>query len=98
MIVQNAKAGKLPSLGQPELFSLAHNIVNLPHLRFTGLTPQTARKKSTHVFFIFGQRYLENGKNLVPITVRMHHANGDPIILQNLMSTFDDFSKRTYDV
>ena len=76
------------AISEPDLYLLSHHLINLPNLRFTSLKPQTPRIKSTNVSWVFGQRYEENGTWKVPMMIRTHHANSDPLILDQLLKKF----------
>jgi chloramphenicol O-acetyltransferase type A len=86
--VAKARTTTNTAVSDPSLYLLSHHLVNLPALRFTSLKPQTPRIKNTNVSWIFGQRYEENGILKVPMMIRMHHSNGDPLILDQLLKTF----------
>jgi chloramphenicol O-acetyltransferase type A len=86
--VEDAINGKAPALADDDVFALAHNISNLPNLRFTSIKPHAARHKSTHVWWCFGQRHQTTEGLCVPVAVRMHHANGDPVVLDELVKAF----------
>ncbi|WLT39993.1 hypothetical protein NON20_05845 [Synechocystis sp. B12] len=39
-------------------------------------------------WFYFGQRYWQDGKLLIPLCFKIHHANADPFVLDQLISQF----------
>jgi len=81
-----------PPQSEPEIFSLAHFVGNLPNLRFTGLTLHWRPTQMVgQSFFYFGQRYQDGGRMLVPLAARLHHACTDPYVLDQLLA---DFSRR----
>ena len=87
--VDEALIGTPSALSPPDLFFLAHNLNNLPNLRFTGIKPHRGTVNSTHVWWSLGKREDKEGSCTVPMMIRMHHANGDPVILKALMDSFD---------
>jgi chloramphenicol O-acetyltransferase len=93
-LIARAKGGEKFSLVNTEIFGLAHNLVNLPNIRFTNIKPHALRHKNTHVWWLFGQRYEEAEKLYVPMTMRMHHANGDPVIFDQIMGAFERYGLR----
>lgn len=87
-VINEARTNANSALCDANTYLLAHHLVNLPSLRFTSLKPQTGRIKSTHVSWAFGQRHEESGAVKAPMMIRMHHANGDPLILDMLLRVF----------
>lgn len=86
-----ARSPDAPS-SEPEIFTLAHFVGNLPNLRFTGLTLHWRPDQMVgQSFFYFGQRYQRDGRMMIPLAARLHHACTDPFVLDQLLA---DFSRR----
>ena len=90
-VSEKARRGELASFAGAELYALAHNMVNLPNLRFSSVKAHVSCCKSAHVWWLMGQRHEEADKLQVPMTIRMHHANGDPVILNRLLTRFRNY-------
>lgn len=87
--IEKARCGEVPPFGSVEFFHMGHHLVNLPNLRFTHVKSQMAKHKSLHMWWTFGQRYELGNMMKVPMTLRMHHANGDPVVLDSLLKRFN---------
>ncbi len=71
-----------------EHFVVSTFIGNLPGLRFSSLVLHTPDPAHGVPFFYFGQRYTEGGRMLVPFAAKLHHANADPYVLEQLVRDF----------
>ena len=86
-----ARSPDAPS-SEPEIFTLAHFVGNLPNLRFTGMTLHWRPDQMVgQSFFYFGQRYQQDGRMMIPLVAHLHHACTDPYVLDQLLA---DFSER----
>lgn len=89
--IARARRGEIAPYAPVQEFLLSHNLVNLPNFRFNSIKPQATREKSTHVWWIMGQRHEKDGALLVPMTIRMHHANGDSVIFARVLEQFGSY-------
>lgn len=87
-LIREAREKETPAFAPPEMYHLAHLMNNFPDLRFTSYRPHHGRNKSTHVRWVFGQRYEDGKKLTVPMMLRINHSNGDPMILAQLLRIF----------
>lgn len=70
-------------------FRFAHFIGNLPYLRFTALSLHwRADQTIGQSIFYFGQRYREGERLMLPLSVKLHHACTDPLVLNELLADF----------
>ena len=63
-------------------------IGNLPNLQFTGFQLHTSAIKNGRPFFYFGKRYLQGGKQMIPLLIAFDHSNLDPYVLSAYMDDF----------
>lgn len=77
----------------PMIYEIAVFIGNLPHLRFTSLTPNQRTLGTGSPFLYFGQRYRLEKKLFMPLYFGGHHATFDPVVLQHLLSRVLDESR-----
>lgn len=79
-----------PQRADYQTFCLATIFGNLPNLQFSGLTIHYRHEViQGQPWFYFGKRYWVNDKLLIPLCVKMHHANSDPFVLDQLISQFN---------
>ncbi len=72
-----------------QTFCLATIFGNLPNLQFSGFTIHYRHETiQGQPWFYFGKRYWLNEKLLIPLCVKMHHANSDPFVLDQLITQF----------
>lgn len=73
-----------------ETFCLSCVFGNLPALQFTGLTLHYRREAiQGQPWFYFGKRYEMQGQLLMPLCIKLHHANTDPYGLNQLIQDID---------
>ena len=67
-------------------FSLGVWFGNLPHLAFTGLTLHShGGDAAGRCSFYAGQRQWQGDRLMMPLAVKLHHANSDPWLLDQLL-------------
>jgi chloramphenicol O-acetyltransferase len=72
-----------------DTFCLACIFGNLPNLKFTALSVHYRRETiQGQPWFYFGQRYWQDGKLLIPLCFKIHHANTDPLVLDQAINQF----------
>ncbi|MFM1841417.1 MAG: hypothetical protein RLZZ490_148 [Cyanobacteriota bacterium] len=72
-----------------QTFCLATIFGNLPNLQFSGLTIHYRHETiQGQPWFYFGKRYWLNEGLLIPLSVKIHHANSDPFVLDQLINQF----------
>ncbi|MBE9174344.1 hypothetical protein IQ225_01600 [Synechocystis salina LEGE 06155] len=72
-----------------DTFCLACIFGNLPNLRFTALSVHYRRETiQGQPWFYFGQRYQHHDRLLIPLCFKIHHANTDPLVLDQAISQF----------
>jgi chloramphenicol O-acetyltransferase len=86
--LDNIRSGN-PQRADYQTFCLATIFGNLPNLQFSGLTIHYRRETiQGQPWFYFGKRYWVNDQLLIPLCVKMHHANSDPFVLDQLVAQF----------
>ncbi len=85
--VRKAGASTFQALPE-EIWRVAVFIGNLPGLRFTSLRPHQSIARTGRPIFYFGQRYLETDRTTIPFAAYFDHANVDPVVLEQLLATF----------
>ncbi|MBD2654217.1 hypothetical protein H6G45_12130 [Synechocystis sp. FACHB-383] len=72
-----------------DTFCLACIFGNLPNLRFTALSVHYRRETiQGQPWLYFGQRYQHNERLFIPLCFKIHHANTDPLVLDQAINQF----------
>jgi len=79
------------------VWALCPFIGNLPNMNFTSFQVNRAALKTGRPYFYFGQRIQQGDKMFVPLSISMDHANADPYVLDQLISSFQEFLTLTID-
>lgn len=89
--LEAARAGQVPRMG-PLTFLAACLMGNLPQLQFTALKLHWRKGDiQGQPNFYFGQRYTQDGRLMIPLAAKLHHACTDPFVLNRVI---DEFRRR----
>lgn len=83
-----ARAGQGERMA-PLTFLSACLIGNLPNLQFTAMNLHWRKSDiQCQPCFYFGRRYQQDGRLLIPLAAKLHHACTDPFVLNALIEDF----------
>ncbi len=83
-----ARAGEGERMA-PLTFLSACLIGNLPNLQFTAMNLHWRKSDiQCQPCFYFGRRYQQDGRLLIPLAAKLHHACTDPFVLNALIEDF----------
>jgi chloramphenicol O-acetyltransferase type A len=83
-----ARAGFAPRM-DPQTFSTACFVGNLPQLQFTALNLHWRKSEvECQPSFYFGKRYVQGERLMIPLSIKLHHACTDLLVLNSLIDVF----------
>ena len=87
--LKKARAFQLNRSDAGRYYHLAHSVVNLPNLHFTGLTLHSKSEQMIgQSLFYFGKRYPQGDKLLMPLAAKLHHACTDLFVFDLLLQDY----------
>lgn len=87
--LHDARNPNVESMTASDVMRYAHFMGNLPQLHFTALTLHWRPDQMVgQSLFYFGQRRHEEGRVIIPLAVKMHHANTDLLVVNELLMDF----------